>query len=451
MKHFYTHLKVALTFVVMLASFDGFSQNVGINSTGAAPDASAGLDVSFADKGLLIPRVALTGTADVTTIPSPTTSLMVYNTVNAGVAPNDVTPGYYYYTGTAWTRISNGSGSGWGITGNTGTNATSNFIGTTDAQDLVVKTGNTERVRIGGTSGNVGIGTEPYDESLLALDAGTLPTTTGYGTVVSVAANRNQFIEFNIENSNAGNLASADIVATNDSGSDSTHYIDLGINSSSYNNNKQNILNKPNLAYLYSNSPANFKIGNGGIGQSLIFFTNPSTGTSGNLTANGIERMRIDGNGDVGIGEFVHSNGSDLDVEFKLTVDGICAPRSGNTYTLGTSANRWSTVYGQNAFNSSSDRRLKTNIAPLSYGLKEVLSLSPVSYNWKETPSTDKKLGLIAQEVRPIIPEVVHGDEAKETLSMSYSDMVPVLINAIKEQQKQIDELKKVVVELQKK
>jgi hypothetical protein len=81
------------------------AQNVGINATGAAPDNSAGLDVSFSNKGFLPPRVALTGPTDAVTIPSPATGLMVYNTNSSG----GLTPGYYYNRGTPaspyWTTL----------------------------------------------------------------------------------------------------------------------------------------------------------------------------------------------------------------------------------------------------------------------------------------------------------------------------------------------------------
>lgn len=132
------------------------AQNIGINATGATPDASALLDIAASDKGLLIPRVTLTGTTDVTTITSAATSLLVYNSATV----SDVTPGYYYWNGTTWIRFLNtvGSSNDWAITGNSGTTAGTNFIGTTDAVDWVVKTNNTERARFKST-GNVGIGT----------------------------------------------------------------------------------------------------------------------------------------------------------------------------------------------------------------------------------------------------------------------------------------------------
>jgi hypothetical protein len=51
------------------------------------------------------------------------------------------------------------------------------------------------------------------------------------------------------------------------------------------------------------------------------------------------------------------------------------------------------------------------------------------------------KIGLLAQDVKSIIPEVVVGDEKKENLGMNYAEMVPVLINAIKTLSKEIDTL----------
>jgi hypothetical protein len=75
--------------------------------------------------------------------------------------------------------------------------------------------------------------------------------------------------------------------------------------------------------------------------------------------------------------------------------------------------------------------------------------MEPVSYNWKNNPAM-QKIGLIAQEVKKIVPEVVTGDENKEMLGMNYSELVPVLINAIKEQQAQIEDLKKLMIEMKK-
>lgn len=76
---------------------------VGIGT--ASPNASAKLQVDASNMGFLPPRVALTGTNDASTITSPATGLLVYNTATAGTKPNDVIPGYYYYNGSSWVTI----------------------------------------------------------------------------------------------------------------------------------------------------------------------------------------------------------------------------------------------------------------------------------------------------------------------------------------------------------
>ena len=90
----------------------------------------------------------------------------------------------------------------------------------------------------------------------------------------------------------------------------------------------------------------------------------------------------------------------------------------------------------------ASDRRLKKNITPLSYGLKEVLQLNPKSYRWKANEQPDKSLGLIAQDVQSVISEIVSvSDDEVQTLGISYTELIPVLINALKEQQQTIETL----------
>ena len=91
-----------LFWLLFFISGQVYAQNIGINSTGATPDASAMLDIVASDKGLLIPRVSLTATNLVGPITSPATSLLVYNEATAGTSPNNVVPGYYYWDGSQW-------------------------------------------------------------------------------------------------------------------------------------------------------------------------------------------------------------------------------------------------------------------------------------------------------------------------------------------------------------
>lgn len=93
-----------LSLLLVLLPGIAFSQvGVGTNT----PNASAVLDVTATNKGFLPPRIALTGTNDASTISSPATGLMVFNTATAGTATTKVTPGLYYYEGSKWQRVIN--------------------------------------------------------------------------------------------------------------------------------------------------------------------------------------------------------------------------------------------------------------------------------------------------------------------------------------------------------
>ncbi len=90
-------------------------QNIGINVTGIAPDQSALLDIdgsglpANSQRGVLIPRVALMATNMAAPVNSPATSLLVYNTATVGSIPYNVSPGFYYWDGTKWRPLLDGT------------------------------------------------------------------------------------------------------------------------------------------------------------------------------------------------------------------------------------------------------------------------------------------------------------------------------------------------------
>jgi len=104
---------------------------------------------------------------------------------------------------------------------------------------------------------------------------------------------------------------------------------------------------------------------------------------------------------------------------------------------------------------SLSDARYKVNVRPIVNPVSKIMSLRGVSFNWNpgEGRDGDDHLGLIAQEVRNVVPEVVlggpnqHGQD--EPYSLSYDRLVPVLIEALKEQQRVIDSLSRRVSQLE--
>ena len=100
MRNIYTLLACLCLFTSLT-----LAQNVGVSTS--SPEAK--LDVVSTNSGVLIPRIALDSTDDVTTVPSSTVSELIYNTATAGSGSKAVTPGFYYWNGSQWIRIKVGA------------------------------------------------------------------------------------------------------------------------------------------------------------------------------------------------------------------------------------------------------------------------------------------------------------------------------------------------------
>ncbi len=124
--------------------------SVGIGVT--TPNAA--LDVTSANNGFIAPRINLTALNASAPVVNPNgggaplAGTIVYNTATNGTAPNNVTPGYYYWDGARWVRMEGGASAptdAWTINGNAGTDPNNNFVGTTDNVDFRVRTNNALR------------------------------------------------------------------------------------------------------------------------------------------------------------------------------------------------------------------------------------------------------------------------------------------------------------------
>lgn len=102
--------KILVTFLIFAGFIATAQVKIGDNPT-APMDDSVLLEMESTNKGFLMTRVALTSATDAVTVPTPVTSLLVYNTATAGTNPDNVTPGFYYWNGTRWNSIGAGSGS----------------------------------------------------------------------------------------------------------------------------------------------------------------------------------------------------------------------------------------------------------------------------------------------------------------------------------------------------
>lgn len=165
-------LKTYITSLLLLVIASSYAQ-VGIGT--ASPNVASMLDITSTNSGLLIPRIGLTSASDVSTIASPVTSLLVYN---SGFAPN----GYYYWNGTIWVPLAT-SNTAWALTGNAATSSATNFMGTTDDVDLVFRRNNIRAGFIGNPNTTTGNKNTSFGANSLNA-AGTGIRNTAIGTNV---------------------------------------------------------------------------------------------------------------------------------------------------------------------------------------------------------------------------------------------------------------------------
>jgi hypothetical protein len=175
-------MRKALIFISFISFSTLFAQTVAINDNGTAGNANTILDVDVStnNKGIMIPRLTTAQRVGIPGLGLADEGLLVYD---------EILNSFWYWDGTQWLQMLNDN-TGWKTTGNTGTNAATNFVGTIDGNDFVTRTSNTEKMRVT-VGGNVGIGTNAPAELLHVRS-----TTTSAGVVVDGEVNSQSRVAF---------------------------------------------------------------------------------------------------------------------------------------------------------------------------------------------------------------------------------------------------------------
>lgn len=365
------------------------------------PHPSSLLEVSSVTGGVLVPRMTLAQKTAI--IPNAANNgLLIYQT--------DGSAGFWYCNGVAWVTFTS---SGWSLIGDGATNPATNFLGTTDNNDFTFATANTERIRVK-TDGNIGINQNNPTAKLHIT--GTAPV-------------------FRLQD---GSEATNKVLTSDANGNAKWGPNNLAVVDDDWRFTAGTTFADP----AYHKGPV--VIGRSGPTTHHLDVDNGSpTGTT--IGIGDVEKI-IDGSNET---IFSHRLVSFRD----------------NQEDFGHPTNRWNTIYATNGVVQTSDKNKKIDIKPISYGIKEVMKLNPVSYYWKEEkcnnlliPENKKqlKLGVIAQELEKIIPEAVYTYEYKHTneesdtferhnlsrIGVNYEELIPILVKAKQEQDLEVIKLK---------
>jgi hypothetical protein len=347
-----------------------------------------------------------------------------------------------FYSNGEWQQI---GGNGWGLTGNN-VNSTLKFIGSTNEADVVFKRNSKHSGVLAKHNTSFGVGalnnrfvssfnTAIGDSALADNFAGRDNTAIG-----SKALANNTYGESNTA-TGSGALAINTLGFFHTANGKDALYNNLF---GSYNV-------AVGVASLRANTTGwnNTSLGRAAMNQNTTGYSNVDAG-----------KIQYGGFGDPAhwlaiVGGGTAALGGDRVIklwsEGGLRIKGNALPDANNTYSLGTSGQRWSSVWTNAGTINTSDANLKTNITTSPYGLSEVMQMNPVQYNWKTNPNEDLQIGFLAQDIQKIIPEAVVVPENGDPLGMKYTELIPVLVKAIQELKQENEQYKKRIEELEAK
>ncbi|HRN94196.1 MAG TPA: tail fiber domain-containing protein [Chitinophagales bacterium] len=368
---------------------------------------------------------------------------------------------FLLWNGTNWTPT-DVSNLFWKTLGNTGTNASNNFVGTTDAVDLVFRTQNTERARIT-TTGNVGIGiSTPTTQLQIKVPGGGIASVQDYGA-------NNIGMSFNNNTTATGyNIKSgtADLnLYLNRPGNNSIYFRKNDADQIRITPEGNLRISSMNFATVNPNYTEDTRIK---LSTTSGFVSFGSYNNDPAVNAAPPASTWLNGVGSLIIG--INRSGGESEVDFwnstahnqvaanKNTDRGFRFMRFDNAGTeqlLGRIAGD-GRFYGT-SFTNVSDSRLKKDFTPLKSTLQKVLQVKAYNYTLRNQSSSKNgeltfsdesnvaDIGFSAQELYEIFPEVVHKptNESKELWGIDYAKLSVILLKAIQEQEQRLIELEK--------